>query len=1605
MKVARIISKTVKVLLLALLAIVLVPAAVIIILYSPWGQEGIRTQVLPWLSESGIDISLDSFVLRYPMDIELGGLRMAMPGGLGIQADTARVQVALLPLLSGTAQLEDSRLAGGRMVMGGPDSAMYMTMDARELLLRSASLRFTDMAISINDGDLRGAVVDMTLNPDTTTAAPADTTAPSDMTVAIRRLGVTDLTYRMRMLPVIDSLGAHIARGELHDGHIDLKGQTINLETFAGTGLNAAYIAPDSATIAATPVVPVDTTTTTAPWTIQIGKIDFNRSAALYTTRGVRPLPGLDFGYIQVDSVDLTVSEFYNCASTVRLPVRIGGIERCGVRLDASGALDISEQGLDFKDFNISTPAGTELSAQAFMGMGDMTTDPSVSLRLKARGGLAVSDLKLMFPAFLPYLSGMPARGSVYAEADINGTAGRLDINNLSLAVNGMARLQARGNIGGAFAADINALNGDIALRGAIIDINSLKSSLFDPATAKLINIPLTMLDGNVRMRSGNIAGNLTARTSGGDISLDADWHSRAEDYKVDLRAAQFPVNAFMPSLGVGSITADITADGHGYNPFTPDMRLTAKLDVRQAVYQGYDYTGISADVDIADGNATVAARSVNPNARFTLDAKGNLAGDTYTWTAALDGDYINLKALGFSPEPATVEASLSADASYTPKTNTIAADVRLHGLNYKTEAGGISVDNVTARLNANDSVTNLMLHNRDLYAYMSSDRSLQRLAEGFAATAAVLDTLTAEKKISVSRLQQVMPPFLLDINGGSNNVLTDILADSRTSMQSMHLTVSNDSLLNLDAGILGLTTGTTRLDTVTLRLGQHGDTIGMAAAIDNQPGTFDEWAHVRLNGFIADNRLMMQVRQRNIQDKEGYFVGLRAELTDSAVTAHFDPVDPVIAYKPWTVNDDNFITYRFAHSHIDANLHAHGAGSSLAIYTNHAEGHDGEQEALNVELEDIHLSDWLSLNPFAPPVKGDLTARMRLGRDGSDITGTGDVALTDFFYDRQRVGDIGATFDVDTDLGGRIRATADVTVDSVKTITVSGALNDSTAGSPLALDFSMIHFPLSTVNPFLPSTVGRLSGTLNGKMDIGGTAGEPTFDGWLQFDKTAIKATIMGTSYAFSDRRIPVEANVVRLDSFTVSGVNDNPLFLNGTVDLHNMSNPAVNLRLNASNMQICNTSRAPKGADVYGRGFIDFDATVRSNMEFMRVNANLGILPGTNITYVMPEAVNTITNYSNDDMVKFVNFADTLAVSAADSIVESSMALMLDATLNVQNGSTINVDLSSNGNDKVRIQADGTVEMTMAPFSEPRVTGRLNINKGFVRYTPPLMSEKLFNFEGGSYVAFNGEMMNPVLNVHAVDVLKANVTQSGQNSRLVNFDVSLAVTGTLENMNVAFDLSTDDDITVANELQTMSAEQRANQAMNMLLYNVYTGPGTSASSNLSGNPLYSFLASQLNTWAANNIRGVDISFGIDQYDRTRNGDTRQTTSYSYQVSKSLFNDRFKIVVGGNYSTDANADENFSQNLINDISFDYYLNRAQTMYVRLFRHTGFESILEGEITQTGVGFVYKRKLATLRSLFRRRHRREQAPQQPAPQQPVPDSVQAADPASKTEDR
>ena len=1585
------IRKTLKIAAWTLMSVFLLVFALLLLVYSPWSQEHIREFAVETLNRQGMKARIDRLRIRFPLDIDVAGLSIAMPAQT-IGADSLSASVRLLPLLAGEAKVENADLRGGLFIMGQPDSAMYMVIKGREIALRDARVGLASMDIDLKEGDIRGGLVSLTMNPDTTVS---DTTAsePTKMKISVDKLNLNDFDFQMAMLPTIDSLGAHIPAGQAGGIAIDLLKQTIGVKSFTGRGLDASYIAPDSATIAATPVVP-PSTSSSAPWTIRIDTIGFDGSRALYTTRGVKPLPGLDFAYIQADSMRLAVHDFYNQATTLSVPIELSATERCGVRLDAAGRLEIDSIGLSLVGFTLDTPPGTNLAFNYMMGMGDITSDPSLPLRLNLDGGLAVADARMMFPAFTPYLATLPRDSRLLATADIDGTTGSLDIKELALTVNGMAKLKAKGRVDNAF--DFKNLGGDLALSGALIDVDALKNQLLSPSMAKQVKLPLTTFDGHVDMQQGHIAGQLTARTLEGRISLDADWHSRLEDYDVSLDIDRFPVNAIMPLLGAGEVTATLDAKGHGYDPFKPTTSLQAALDVRKAIYQGYNYSGISGQASLERGQASVDLSSTNPNALFDLEASGNLDGAVYNWTASLDGRHIDLYALHLAKEEATVSTDLKATVAMSSNFRDIEAKLQLNSLSYKDKITTTDINGVLARLNASDSLTNLQLRNRDLYAFLSSPSSIDTIMARFAQVSRVIDGEMKDMRIDASPVQKALPRFTLDLTAGKDNFLNDILAESRTSFQSLHMQAANDSTISLDARLLGLKTGTTTLDTITMDMAQLGDSVVFRARMENAPGTFDEWAHVSAMGFVAQNHLGMRLSQRNIKGQQGYNLGMGVTLADSVATLRLAPTGTMIAYKPWTINADNFVSWSLAHKHLDANLHMKSDDSSLAIYTDHIEGQEDHQEEIVLNISDINIADWIKLNPFSPPMTGQLSADMHVSYEDKYLSGNGFVSLADFTYDRQRVGTVRSDINLSTDLGGMMRAKADLIIDGQKAMALTGALNDSTAGSPLAMDLSLIHFPLTTANPFLPAGTASLRGTLNGSMDVTGEGSDPKLNGWLQFDSAAVRLAMTGTDYRFNDVKIPVDSNVVRFNDFSIFGTNDNPLSVNGSVDLRKLSDPSFDLALRANNMMIVNSKKASRGADIYGKGYVNLNATARGNMEFMAVNANLTVLSGTNLTYVMTEEANALTAQGDQDMVKFVNFADTAAVQQADSIVQSSLAMLIDASLTIQNGSTIEIDLSSldlgtgsNARNRVSLQPDGTLDFSMQPFGQPRLMGRLNIPKGFVRFTPPFMSEKNFAFDNSSYVAFNGDMMNPVLNIHATDVVKANVTQQGQNSRLVNFDVKLSATGTLEHMDVAFDLATDDDITVANELQAMSPEQRANQAMNMLLYNIYTGPGTRGDSNLSGNAVYSFLTSQLNNWAANTIKGVDLSFGVDQYDRTVGGATSQTTSYSYQVSKSLFNDRFKIVVGGNYTTDANADENFSQNLIKDISFEYFLNKAQTMYIRIFRHTGYESILEGEVTKTGVGFVYKRKGPSFRSLFRRQRkpRMPQPAQQPEPQQ------------------
>lgn len=1560
------------------LALLLLVAAVPVAIYIPAVQDFAKKIALKEVKKStGMDISIEKLRLKFPLKVSLEGVKVIeATGDTMATLQSADVAVKLMPLFKGEIKAGGIDINALTYNMGTTDSVMCLRAEVDRFTLDGGDMQLKDNNIEIGDGVLDGGRITL-LMKDTIVPEKSDTTAAKPMTIKAQKLEIRNLAYKMKMLPSIDSLYTYIPHIALQNGSIEIGANRINADLVQADSITASLFTPPPSykkenSLKADVTKPDSTTKKpSTPFMINIKRIELSGKEVIYAVKDAKPAPGFDMNYIAVRNVGIEIDSFRNYGAEISVPLRkLEGMERCGLKLTADGLFAMDSTSMKLRDFAVAI-GNSKLRADASMGLGNMGTDPTVPLSLQADGSVQLTDIERAMPAMAKMLRGLPRR-PITLHADADGSMARLNVNSIKVDWPGYINVKADGTI--ANVDNFAKMQGKINIDGTLRNVNPFKPTLLGAAVSKQVNIPPSRITGVVDYKPNLIAGDVKVVSGGGIIQLEGKWNEKAKGYDADLSVNRFPVSSFIPGLGIGHVTASVKANGRGFDIFNVNTMADADVKISEIEYNDKHYSDISLDATLKDGDAKGRIESRNPGADLNVDFLATIVGNELKWDVDGEIHELDLKELGLSKDTLGGSLNINSQGTYYAKTKAISATLDIDNVDLQFGDDRIRTLSITTDFDTSDSITSVNLTNGDLNLRADAYCSLDTIMKKTAALTPFINSQIKEKKVDVIKLQSLIPKMDVRLTGGSNNAVSSYLVQSGDiSFRQLNAELHNDSLISFNGSIDAFAMGKTRLDKINLSLNQHGKYLVYSANVDNKPGTMDDFAHVVLSGFLADNNVSLLVNQHNIKDEQGFFIGLAASMTDSIAQVKLVPFNPVIAYQKWTLNPDNEIKFDLADKHLDANLKLSNGNSFLRIYTEHndsvARNENHGQEDVIVQLSQIKLQDWLSISPFSPPIKGDLGADLRFRWDKEQITGKGNVDLTDLYYGRDRVGTFDLDLDVSTNKNGAMNANVALMVDSVKVITAQGALNDSTLQNPFLLDFSMIHFPLSVANPFLPKDVAQLRGMLNGNMKITGSMKEPVFNGYLDFDSTAVKVAMTGAEYTFSEKPIPVKDNVVNFTGFEIMGLNNHNLKVDGTVNAQHLSNIAIDLGMEADNMQIVNSSR-PHGANVYGKAFIDLNATAKGNMNFLNVDADLHILPETDVTYIVTSSQNVIQSKSTGDMVTFVQFSDTTAMKA-DSIRQNlGMAFNLDAKLTVDEGSTINVDLSADGKNKAQIKGMGSLFYNLSPMNDGRLTGRFTINSGFVRYSPPMLSELNFKISEGSYASFTGDMMNPTLNLKAVEEKKANVTQEGQNSRLINFLIELSVTGSLQNMNVAFNLSTNDDLTISNELQGMSAEQRANQAMNLLLYNTYTGPGTKATTNLSGNPLFSFLEGQINSWAANNIRGVDISFGIDQYDKTTDGASETTTSYSYRVSKTLFNNRFKIVVGGNYSTDADADENFSQNLINDIAFEYMLNRSGSMYVRLFRHVGYESILEGEITQTGVGFVYRHKINSLKDLF-----------------------------------
>ena len=1552
-----------------LVALIFIIIAIPVLIYLPPVQSFLKDIACDVVrDQTGMKVSIGTFRLGFPLDVVLDDVTVVeATGDTMVRARSLRADVKLKPLFDKNIRLNGLRLTDGYYRMVAADSSMIMTVDAGLLDVDSrSSFALGTMSLDLNKARLRDGDIKLYMDVWKKKPTPPDSVQPSTpFKIKANDLRLENMNFAMSMLPTIDTLTLRADRLALRDATIDLGTNNIHAALLTADKGTFAYLAPTAEYVRTHPA-PIDTISPPSPpMTIDADSIALNDFDVLYGIAGAKPQPGFDANYVSLTGLNVSLKDFYNQQSTVRAPItRLMGRERCGLQiLSGSGLFTIDSIGLTLQDIDLRTP-NTTLLASASVPFALMQLKPNAPMSVEAKGKVGFADLTAFMPSLSEYTGMLRPANSLLLTLDAAGTLALLKVGRLEAELPQIFALKGRGNVD-------NPLTPE-KMRGNVDFVASLTAPevVQRAAGIKDVNIPRFTIDGTASIDGQTYAADFTMRSSAGDVSANGKVSLNSETYTADITTRDLNVGHIMPSLGVGVVTADLTARGNGFNPTRPRAATDISLDVARADYGGHSYTGINGTVALHDGIYDVDLKSSDPDANLALLGSGSIEGNNYTADLHAAINYLDLKALGFSETENSGSAEVYIDGSANPAAWLY--DMRLRVENFDWTMPGQEIHlpiGLEGTVLATADMVDVHFNTDGASLDFDSPNSLKTVVDKFTLAAATVQKQIEDKNLDITRLQKDLLDFNLHLNTSGRGVIAQLLHPQGIGLDTIYATISNvDSTLTGDIGVRKLLTSSMRLDTITLALNQRNSLLDYKAHLGNVKGNMPDFAKVDLSGYIGGNRLSAMLRQYNEEGKQGYKLGFTAAMLDSVATLHFTPLNATVAYLPWTFNLDNHVDYNFATRQVDANLMASSMESSILLKTQPAD--DGDN-SLHLNIKNLHVQDFLSLAVTAPPLKASVDADMNLKYRGRTFTGDGRMDVKDFMYDRQRVDDFSLGFKANLDLDGNTDATASLIVADAEVLSVKGVIKaDPNDPDPNDFYLTLNKLPLSMANAFIGKDVAQLSGTLNGNMEMDGKFSAPVLNGHINFEDAAVKIPMAASSIKFADTPIDVVDNVVDFNQFALTGQNANPLVIDGTVNAKDFSNVGIDLTANATNFQVLNNDRRSR-ADLYGKLFINLNAGVKGNLSRLDMNANLDVLGTSDVYYTVAAAEAALQQQQQSDVVKFVNFNDTASVAAADSIAPM-MATRITAGVTISPGTRVTVNLSSNGTDKVQLSPSGTLNYFQNYMGDMRLSGQLNLGEGMARYSVQVIGEKSFTFRPESYIRWNGPIMNPVLSIQAYDDLKINVNDGG-NARLVPFTITLDVGNTLESPKVTFDLSAE-DMSIQNEIQGMTAEQRSNQAMNILLYGQYTGPNTKTQSgNLAESALYSFLTSKLNSWVANNIRGVDLTFGVNQYDQTRDGRNQQTTSYSYQVSKSLFNNRFKIVVGGNYSTDASADENFAQNILSDVSFEYILKQTNSlsMLVKLFRHSDYESVLEGEVTETGVGFVMKRRMENLKRFFR----------------------------------
>lgn len=731
----------------------------------------------------------------------------------------------------------------------------------------------------------------------------------------------------------------------------------------------------------------------------------------------------------------------------------------------------------------------------------------------------------------------------------------------------------------------------------------------------------------------------------------------------------------------------------------------------------------------------------------------------------------------------------------------------------------------------------------------------------------------------------------------------------------------------------------------------------------------------INISNFLKRDSLNFNIKlsDKNATNQLDLY-GLVVFAKDTTAKLKLLPSDIILEHNVWKLTDQ--VQVKFFNG---GRTQINGFGLSNGTQKVNIDGFisPDANDILNVNFSKFNMATLNQLSkPFGIKLTGSLNGDVKLSSLTSKPGFDSNIAIDSLSFNKTLIGDVKFTTRLDNE-NELLDTKLSIVNRGLQTLFANGVYHLVAADNSLDFNLKMNQTEAIILDPFVKSLVSQLKGTISADVKLTGTLSKPQLNGSVTFINTGVTVNYLKTPYVINDM-VTVQNSVINIKDLVLRDSRGGKGTANGTVDLTNLSNPELNVSLNAENLLALNTTfrdnRIYYGV-AYGTGTFSFIGPID--------NMQIDIKAKTEAGTIFNIPLNTSNKAAEYDFIHFVNPKDTTNVFVKHE--------------NAFKGVTLNFDLSADEKTIVKIYTDyglltgsGTADnlkLKINSLGDFDMYGDFLISTGKFEFTAKDFITKNFTVSQGGTIRWTGNPANAVIDLKAIYEVRTNITplyqaagagQATNTNQQELVQAQLSMTKFLAQPQFDFDFNFPNDPSVKDDLGTYLNDptNRTQQAVSLIVRRSF-------SSGASGNNLTSQVGqtaqSALSEFAFNKLNSIIAQSNIKYFDVN----IRSTTDYS--ASLHFFNDRL-LINGSLYDAQGSNDlfgsnqyvvnSNFN-NFTKDFGVQYLIKNDGSLlgtYSYRVLNSAAPTLTQQQLNVqyvNGLGLVYRRDFDTFGEFFR----------------------------------